>query len=268
MKTKKKLIRTLSKSKRKRITNNNSNNNKNNKNKNKNKRGGLLIMNPETDLINTHICNVKAGSEKDSLGLEILTSISKAFQLNKYTLGYLQQMYKSADDKWFKFVIFNNSGTNYIYIIDGAKINKHSVSMIQGLLDVTKASGEYSDLREIFTSLQLFKNNYGSNMESLDNAIKNELLTLITRLDSLVERDIKCMPIIAAGSGSINADNSICINNKSGHYKPTNESMILAKTIFEVNTEGAVIFIKEKEDKAVLKQRYGENYENYTGICI
>jgi hypothetical protein len=70
------------------------------------------------------------------------------------------------------------------------------------------------------------------------------------------------MPVMAAGSGSINPDNSICINNKSGHYKPTEYSMLKAKEIFEANTGGAVVFIKEKEDKDVLKAKYGKNYKN------
>jgi hypothetical protein len=234
----------------------------------KNKRGGLLIMNPETDLINTHICNVKKGVEKDSPGLEIFTSISKSFQLNKLTLGYLQQMYKNSDDKWFKFIIFNNSGENYIYIIDGAKINKHSVCMIQGLLDVTKQANEYEDMRRAFNNLEIFKNNNGSNIDSMNPELKNECKILIDTLNQLIDKDVKCMPLIAAGSGSINIDNSICINNKSGHYKPTEDSMIKAKQIFEINTDGATVFVKEKEDKELLKNKYGENAENFSGICL
>ena len=234
----------------------------------KNKRGGLLVMKPETDLINTHICNVKEGNEKDSPGLEIFTSISKSFQLNKLTLGYLQQMYKNSDNKWFKFIIFNNSGENFIYIIDGAKINKHSVCMIQGLLDVTKQANEYQDLRTAFNNLEIFKNNNGSNMDSMTTELKNECKILIDKLNQLIDKDVKCMPLIAAGSGSINSDNSICINNKSGHYKPTEDSMIEAKKIFEKNTGYDNVFVKEKEDKEVLKEKYGENAENFSGICL
>jgi hypothetical protein len=234
----------------------------------KNKSGGLLVMNPETDLINTHICNLKKGVQKDSPGLEIFNSISKSFQLNKFTLGYLQQMYKNSNDKWFKFIIFNNSGENYIYIIDGAKINKHSVCMIQGLLDVTKQENEYEELRTAFNNLELFKNNNGSNMDSMTSELKDECKILIDTINQLIDKDVKCMPLIAAGSGSINNDNYICINNKSGHYKPTKDSMIKAKEIFEINTDGAIVFVKEKEDKELLKDKYGENAENFSGICL
>ena len=234
----------------------------------KNKRGGLLMISRATDLINTHLCNIKPGSEKETTGLEILTSISKSFRLNKATLGYLQQMYKNTDDKWFKFVIFNNNNEIYIYIIDGAKINKHSVCMLQGLLDVTKESGEYAELRTAFDNLMIFKNNNGSNMESMTPELKSECSMLMDTVDQLINRDIECMPVMAAGSGSINPDNSICINNKSGHYKPTEFSMLKAKEIFEANTEGALVFIKQKEDKDVLKAKYGKNADNFSGICL
>lgn len=232
----------------------------------KTKRGGLL-MTKESDLINTHLCNIKPGSEKEKTGLEILTSISQSFQLNTSTTGYLQQMYKSSNDKWFKFVIFNNNGENFIYIIDGAKINKHSVCMLQGLLDVTKKDNEYSELREAFNNLIYFKNENGSNMEMMSVELKEECLMLMEQIDQQIDNDIKCMPLIAAGSGSINDDNSICINNKSGHYKPTVSSMTIAKQIFEEKT-GLTVFIKEKEDKRVLQEKYGKNAENFSGICL
>lgn len=231
------------------------------------KRGGLLMVSKESDLINTHLCKIKPGHEKEKTGLEILTSISKSFQLNLATIGYLQQMYKNIDNKWFKFIIFNNNGEIYIYIIDGAKINKHSVCMIQGLLDVTNEAGEYQELRTAFNNLNIFKNEYGSNMESMTTEIKNECVTLMNTIDELIDRDIKCMPVIAAGSGSVNADNSICINNKSGHYKPTELSMSRAKQVFEEKT-GAQVFVKEKENKDLLTQKYGKNAENYSGICL
>lgn len=231
------------------------------------KRGGLLDMNLETNLVNTHICNLKPGVKKDTPGYEILIAISKAFQLNQDTLGFLQQLYRNSKDAWFKFIVINNDGNDYIYIMDGAYINKHSVCMMHGLLDVTQKNEEYSELRTAFNNLMIFKNQNGSNMESMNMKTKNECLRLISIIDELIKRDINCMPVAAAGSGSVNDDNSICINNKSGHYKPTESSMLKAKEVFERNT-GAITFIKEKEDKDVLHEKYGENAKNYSGICL
>ncbi len=250
----------------------------------KKKRGGLLITAETTDLINTHIYDANPSTKKrkdktntsdetekekkyNTPGLEILTSISKSFQLNHHTLGYLQQMYKNTDDKWFKFIIFNNDNQLYIYIIDGAKINKHPVCMIQGLLDVTKNTNEYSELRSAFTDLVIFKNYHGSNMQNMTPTVKSECLIIMDSIDQLITKDVKCMPVVAAGSGSVNSDNVICLNNKSGHYKPTKDSMLIAKEVFEANT-GAVVFIKDKENKEVLQEKYGKNADNFSGICL
>lgn len=251
----------------------------------KKKRGGLLITAEMTDLINTHICDANPSTKKrkdktktsdetekekkykDTPGLEMLTSISNAFQLNHRTLGYLQQMYKNTDDKWFKFIIFNNDNQLYIYIIDGAKINKHSVCMIQGLLDVTKNTNEYSELRSAFVDLVLFKNYHGSNMEYMTPKVKSECLIIMNTIDQLITKDITCMPVVAAGSGSVNSDNTICLNDKSGHYKPTKDSMSIAKDVFEANT-GAVVFLKDKENKELLQKMYGKNADKFSGICL
>lgn len=233
------------------------------------KRGGLLIMNPETDLVNSHLCNTKAGTDKDKPGLEIFNATATADQLNVAYLPYFLNKYKNTDNNWFKFVIFNNSNTFYIYFIKGAKVNKHPVCLLEGLLDVTKYTDEYVELRNAVNNLLLFKNTYGGNMSSMTEEIKNRCYALIEEVNQNVDKDIRCMPIVASGSGSVNADNSICLNNKSGHYKPTQASMQLAKEIFEKVLENKVpIHIKEKEDKNVLLAKYGENAEHFSGICL
>ena len=108
-----------------------------------------------------------------------------------------------------------------------------------------------------FSPLEIFSN----------SSLNEQLQVLINNIDTLVIRDIHCMPVLAAGSGTVNDDNSICINNKSGHYKPTNESMDIAKNIFITNTE-ANVYITEKVEKGLLKEKYGDDYENYSGICL
>ena len=234
---------------------------------NSNKRGGLLVMNPEKDLINTHICNVKEGSDKEPTSLEIFTSISDTFELDSSTLGYLIRMFKKTDNRWFKFVIFNNDGIEHIFIITGAEVNKHSVCMLEGLLEVTKSKDEYSELREAYNQLIMFKKNntYSDILQNPD--LKNEFDRLSNNLDMLINRDIKCMPVIAAGSGTVNEDDSICINDKSGHYKPTDETLEISKRIIEEKTRARVVLTK-KVDKDILQSKYGPDYKNYTGICL
>ena len=43
--------------------------------------------------------------------------------------------------------------------------------------------------------------------------------------------------------------------------------MKLAQDIFTANT-GATIHVTEKVDKELLRKIYGDEYENYTGICL
>ena len=230
-------------------------------------KGGLLVMNAELDLINTHMCNLKPGKKKETIADEMYTYNGTIFPVNEKTISVIQLMFKKEYNKWFKFIIFNNDGQNYIYIINGGKINKHSVCMLVGLLDVTLITNEYEEIREYVNQLEHFKLTYEPEVVFSTTELTNELTNLKNTLDNLVNRDIKCMPVLCAGSGTINEDNSICINNKSGHYKPTIESMELAKRVFEELT-GVKTVITEKVDKEKLMEKYGENYEDYTGICL
>jgi hypothetical protein len=214
------------------------------------------------DLKNTHMCGKNIGN-KDSPGLEIYLAIDRSFQLNQRSAGFLLDNFKKSKNMWFKFVLFNNSNIHYIYIITGAIINKHSVCLVHGLLDVTPQT-EYSEMRQQFNEVMEFKSNNGivSNAESMP---------LIQDLNRIINRDIPCMPVISAGSGTVDDDDpdniTICINNKSGHYKPTADSMIIAQTKFTEIT-GIKTVAVEKADKELLKMKYGENYEYYSGICL
>lgn len=224
-------------------------------------KGGELL-NKQTDLQNKHMCG-KDIKEKDTPGLEIYQAIDSSFQLNERTSGFLLDNFKKSKNMWFKFVLFNNSNTYYIYIITGAQINKHSVCLIHGLLDVTP-NNEYIDLREKFNNLKQFKSEYG-----IVNDAEN--MVLIQELNNIINRDIPCMPVISAGSGTVNDDDPnnimICINNKSGHYKPTIESMEFARYKFKELT-GINTVATEKADKELLKIKYGKNYDMYSGICL
>ena len=233
----------------------------------RNKKGGLLKMNPDIELKNTHICRKEPDSDKSTPGLEVFESVSDPFILNSKTIGYLLENFKQNDNNWFKFVIFNNDDQYYIILITGGYVNKHSVCMLKGLLDATESNSEYVDLREAYNKLVAFKKNNTYLQIMKNEELKTKLDTLINNLNLQINIDIECMPVLAAGSGTVNNDNTICINNKSGHYKPTPRSMELAKLVFEQNT-GLTIIIKEKPDKEELKVKYGDDYKNYTGICL
>ncbi len=232
---------------------------KRHKRKSRMKKGGLLMI-KGTDLKNTHLCDVKPGKHKATPGKEVYVSIASSFQLNEDTTGYLMQNFKKSDNRWFKFVIFNNDGVEYIYIISGAPINKHSVCLLEGLLEVTKDKGEYQEIRQAYERLIGYKGLHG-----IEGDIENNMYVL--ELNQAINRDIPCMPVICAGSGTINEDKSICINTKSGHYKPNIEEMEYAKNIFERITKKKIEIIM-KEDKEALIRKYGEYADEYSGICL
>ena len=227
-------------------------------NKSNKMKGGELIMNP-LDLKNSHLCSITK-KQKESPGYELYVSIDTSFELNLDTLGYFLSSFKKSNDKWFKFVIFNNNQTYHVYIIRGAKINKHSVCLLQGIIDVTKNTGEYEELRSAFNNIIELKSENGIT----DNIENNEI---ILNFNNIINRDIPCMPVISAGSGTVNDDGSICINTKSGHYKPELENMNIAKNLFEEITSKNV-YITLKIDKELLMKKYGEKIDNYSGICL
>jgi hypothetical protein len=230
-----------------------------------------LIGDLDNDLKNTHLCppnGAKPGKKKETIGEELYTFVGMPFELNSASMGFFMMNFLKSDNKWFKFVIFNNSGVEYIYVISGGKINKHSVCMIMGLLGVTNPD-EYPDIKEAVGELLLFKSDNTPEQIASDSGLKTELDRLVSQVDGTVSgyEDIKCMPVIAAGSGTVNDDGSICINNKSGHYKPTPATMSRALEIFTRIT-GVHVVVTEKVDKELLIEKYGNKHEHYSGICL
>jgi hypothetical protein len=223
-------------------------------------KGGKLQIS-STDLQNLHLCQEPNGKIRESPGYELYVSIDTAFQLNDDTLRFFMTQFKKTENKWFKFVVFNDNGKDYIYIIRGAPINKHSVCLLQGLLDINNNTGEYKELSDAYEKILKIKSEKGI---LVDNIESNEL---IINLNSIINRDKPCMPVISAGSGTINEDNSICINTKSGHYKPELIDMEFAKRIFANITKKEVKVVL-KVDKDALRAKYGDSVEYYSGICL
>jgi len=222
------------------------------------KNRGALMYDLEKDLKNTHLLPRKDGKYKESPALELFTSISDVFELNKDTLGYVKNTLCKSKNAWFKFVIFKNNEQLHVFLIRGARINKHSVCLLLGLLEV--AENDYTEMKSVVADV----------MEMKDNGIigiQDDHPKLFA-LNALIKRDIPFMPVIVAGSGTYDDDNQrICINTKSGHYKPDIEKMEFAQNLFESITCERVI-IQTKVDKKLLKAKYGDNYEEYSGICL
>jgi len=213
----------------------------------------------ETDIKNNHLCGEKTG--KESVGQEVYTGVDTPLQIDESTLETFFANYKKSDDKWFKYVIFNNDDTIYIYIINGREINKHSVIVLHGLLEVSSPT-EYVELRKAYNTLLELKAIHG-----ISDPTTIETHESVIRLNELVARDIPCMPVIAAGSGTINDDMSICLNTKSGHYKPTLDNLATAKDVFESITK-LPVHIQRKADRELLIEKYGDRVKDFSGMCL
>ena len=220
-------------------------------------KGGQLVVTP-TNLKNNHLCGIKESGE--TLGQELYTAKDIPMPVNAETLETFFAKFKKTDNNWFKFVIFNNDGSLYIYVIKGSEINKHSVIFLHGLLEVTKPT-EYPELRAAYNALLEVKSREPvpeSEIEEIEQVLE---------LNRSVNMYIPCTPVVAAGSGTVNDDNSICLNTKSGHYKPTLENINVAKEIFESVTKTPAT-IQMKVDKELLIKKYGERVKNFSGICL
>lgn len=221
---------------------------------------GILMVNKETDLVNTHLLSRKDGKYKESPGLEFYTRINDAFEFTTNTYGFVKENICKSKDKWFKFVIFNNDDNIHVFIISGSRANKHSVCLLTGLLYVAKKM-EYIELRKAILDLDNLR------QDGIHKSI-DEDNDYIKSVNELINRDIPMMPVIVAGSGTYDDDeNRLCINTKSGHYKPNIEAIEYAKKVFQdISKED--VFIQNKVDKDRLKLKYGDEFQEFSGICL
>jgi len=208
------------------------------------------------ELVNKHLCKKKnTTKKKENVGYEVITSTEVPFQLNKESLSRFMRQFQKKNDKWFKFVIFDHESVNYIYVVKGNKVNKHSVCVLKGFLDLHKGDPMYDAANRVYKDLIRMNGPIGSKK------------TLRKKINKFVENEMPCMPVLSAGSGTVNEDGTICLNTKSGHYKPTKRDIEFAKDIFE-DLLDVDIQIQLKTDKYLLKEKYGDKYKNYTGICL
>ena len=260
----------------------------------KRRTGGMLVGSP-LDLKNGHICNQRTPDYRTSPAFEVYTSIDEPFCLSEATVGYFLTKYKKSDDHWFKFVLFSASNqpasnqpasnqpasnqrigsddhSEYIYIIRGAPINKHSVPMLFGLLEQSDDS-EYVELRNAYRQVVQLK--------GMDDILAKETIEthpLIIALNQAIYQAIPCMPVLSAGSGTVVQYNNqtdgrdsvnICINAKSGHYKPKEVHMNHARRVFSSIIPNSHVDIRPVASKEELAHIYGENRaETMNGMCI
>ena len=200
-----------------------------------------------------------------SVALEYYNSVHEPFEVCQENLPILLE-FKKSNFKWFKFLIFIINGETYVYAIDGfPKKNKHPICYLFGIINKTNAN-EYIELKKAFETVK--------NMKEQNVQVVNEYTPEIIELNSQIIANLSCMKVKSAGSGTVLENNTICINNKSGHFKakfediePYAREIFAQKTMLRVTTTRA-------PDKAKIINFLNDNGMNsklvnrYSGLCL
>ena len=223
------------------------------------------------DLPNTSFCkkedgtvelNPRAYSKMGKIfspAYELFASGDKPFSVENLELF---TRFKQSDLKWFKFVAFDHKGIRHLYVLNGDKKgNKHPLCYIYGVLENSPME-EYADLRAAIAAVEAKKGD-----ESID-----ENSEIIVTLNNELYKAFGCMRVYSAGSGTILPDNTLCINTKSGHFRPKMPDIDDVRSLFEEKTgmETSLRPAHEISELRAFTASRGVDYDSadYSGMCI
>jgi hypothetical protein len=230
----------------------------------KNQSGGVLknknfCKGPDGSIVLDPNAYSNTSSKLYSPAFEIFKSKEKPFNIETNLEKF--KTFRREDLKWFKFVVFEFRGTNYIYVLNGeSKYNKHPMCIIYGVLELSDPS-EFTELRNALQEVESYKG---------DKTITEKSNSIIN-LNQVLADTFGCMEAISAGSGTILEDSTICINTKSGHFKPSLQDIgPEIETLFYEKT-GMVtkgrLAANEANIHAFVGNRANPSFE-YSGMCV
>ncbi len=205
------------------------------------------------------------GDNDSSVAMEYFTSTDIPFEVCPENNDKLLQ-FKKEEYQYFKFLIFAINGNTYIYAINGRpKVNKHPLCYLFGIIEKSRED-EYIMLKKAFDVVRHMKE------ENIQDV--NEYSPEIIELNSQIFANLSCMKVKSAGSGTMIDQNTLCINNKSGHFKAKFEDIEpYARHMFEEKTGLHVVTMK-----AATKDQIFEFLDNngldrklvnrLSGLCI
>jgi len=224
-------------------------------------------------LKNTHVCGK---THEKTLGNELSVSIDTVFELNPLTLPYFISKFRYDTGTWFKFIVVNYNGRHRVFVCNGSLITRHSVIYIDAIMELIKrenSAANYPRLVELYDYIIACKTSKKGLRGCPD--IKRAQAKFSTEF----KKHFNCMEVLSAGSGTVFYDDSdavkitICLNTKSGHYRPTLKHVDLAKEVVETIVENTaflskyeiVVVSQYKPRKSTLKRVLGANK---LGMCI
>ena len=255
----------------------------------------------ETLLSNVYVCGKNA---KGHLlpATEFLLSSSLTFEITPKSVQFLTQTFNYERRTWFKFVIIRDTITcktktkpndqpyYRMFVCNGSTITRHSVIYIDALARILTdlendpactLDAKYYPYLTTYRELVACK-------ESKRGGVicKDRIRQLKYSLNSEINKHFECMKAVSAGSGTVFTHKTlkhgekygICLNTKSGHYKPSLKDVELAKRILldiisKINCsktrEQFKVIAQYKSNKKTLKKIFGENIaETKVGLCL
>jgi hypothetical protein len=256
----------------------------------------------EALLSNVYVCGKKA---KGHLlpATEFLLSASLTFEITPKSVQFLSQLFNYDHRTWFKFVIIHDTITcktktndhrdHYrMFVCNGSTLTRHSVIYIDALAHILTdiendpdctLDAKYYPYLNTYRELVVCK-------ESKRGGVlcKDRIRQLKYSLNSEINKHFECMKVVSAGSGTVFVHNGtsaehgekygICLNTKSGHYKPSLKDVELAKRVLldiirnvscSKTREQFKVIAQYKPNKKTLKKIFGENIaETKVGLCL
>ena len=262
-------------------------------------------MQREALLSNVYVCGKKA---KGHLlpATEFLLSSSLTFEITPKSVQFLSQAFNYDHRTWFKFVIIHDTITpthckmktndhdRYyrMFVCNGSALTRHSVIYIDALAHILTDIENDPDCTfdaKYYPYLNTYRELVACKESKRGGVLcKDRISQLKYSLNSEIKKHFECMKVVSAGSGTVFVHNGtspehgekygICLNTKSGHYKPSLKDVELAKRILldiiskvscSKTREQFKVIAQYKPNKKTLKKIFGENIaETKVGLCI
>jgi hypothetical protein len=230
-------------------------------------------------LKNTHVCGK---THEKTLGNELSVSMDTVFELNALTLAFFISKFNYTNGTWFKYIVLNYNGRHRVFVCNGSLITRHSVIYIEAMMDLIKRDqrrdATYDKLLELYDYIVACK----TSKKGLAGC--PDIKRAQTRFSAEFKKHFNCMEVLSAGSGTVFHDHAaakvtICLNTKSGHYRPTLKHVDLAKEVVETIVENARlsgrlgeydigVISQYKPRKSTLKRVFGATNAHKLGMCV
>ncbi len=230
-------------------------------------------------LKNTHVCGK---THEKTIGNELSVSMDTVFELNALTLPFFISKFRYDTGTWFKYIVIQHNSRHRVFVCNGSLITRHSVIYIDAMMDLIKRDqgrdAKYDKLMELYDHIIACK----ASKKGLAGC--PDIKRAQAKFSAEFKKHFNCMEVVSAGSGTVFHDSdaakiTICLNTKSGHYRPTLKHADLAKEVVETMVDNAgfsgrlgkyeiVVVAQYKPRKSTLKRVFGATNAHKLGMCI